>query len=341
MLGLVVTNSVSGATLSTKQLGMNTFVSYYCESPSTWSADATTQMAQFKALGANSVALAFPLYMPSLTANTISAMNDCGKSYVSPSPSELATVVQAAHAAHLKVLIRPLLDETNLRKEAPQAWRGVIAPTSPSQWFTNYWTALQPYLAMSQQYGVERFAISTELSSMAKSFYWSPTVAQARAVYKGSLIFTASWKKDGGEVRHPGTSFALDTYQWVNGLKVTARPSQILAGWNRALATTNRVANIASATITEIGILAQNGAYSAPYAWSLPLATHPFNQAIQANWFTAACAFFKSHKMGGIYFWGSYLALNGGGLLKKPNPAQPSLVQPLSQKAIRVCFTGH
>jgi len=327
------------------QLGMNTFVPYNCESSSLWSQLASTQFQAFKGLGANAVALAFPLYTDSLTSNAFYAKDVCGTQYQSPPPAELATLVDIAHAMGLQVFVRPFLYETNLRAEKPGAWRGIIDPTNTDLWFRHYWTTMLPYLQMAQANRVEHFAISTELQSMAAKPNWRALIAKARHVYTGDLVFTTNSAPGGNnndEVHWSGTRVGLDFYSGVPRLSSTATPAQIVAGWNRELATTNPFPLISSATISETSILPQDGAYSQPYTWSLPLAKHPFNQSIQANWFTAVCRFFTSHKMGGVYFWGSVIYEQGGALLRGPSMSASTIseIQPLAQQAIRVCFTG-
>jgi hypothetical protein len=326
-----------------KQLGMNTFVPYNCESPAQWSSWATTQVDAFKGLGANAIAFAFPMYTDSLTANTFYAKDVCNSIYQTPSPTELATLVQIAHHAGLQVFLRPLLYETNLYAEKPGAWRGTIHPADTKIWFENYWNTMMPYLQMAQANDVEHFAIYTELQSMALKKQWKSLIASAHKVYKGDLVFTTTWEPHVNDGVHwHGTSVGFDLYWGVPALKDTATPEQIVTGWNQALATTNKFPLISSATVSETGIVPQDGAYSEPYKWSLPLSSNHFNQAIQANWFTAACQFFKSHKMGGIYFWGSTIYDQNGALLSKPSSgvATISEIQPLTQQAIRTCFTG-
>jgi len=95
---------------------------------------------------------------------------------------------------------------------------------------------------------------------------------------------------------------------------------------------------VSGATIDEVGIVAQDGAYSQPWMWSLPLGTHPFNQSIQANWFSMACSFFKSHAMKGIYYWGIWYDDGGSAVLKKPNAARAQEIQPASVSVIKACF---
>ncbi len=330
---------------TTTQFGMNTFVPYNCESNSSWSQLATTQFQAFKGLGANAVALAFPLYTDSLTSNAFYAKDVCNTQYASPSPAELAMLVRIAHAMGLQVFVRPILYETNLQAEKPGAWRGIIEPTNTDLWFRNYWTTMLPYLQMAQANHVEHFALSTELQSMAAKPNWRALIAKARHIYTGDLVFSTNSSpggNDNDEIHWGGTSVGLDFYSGVPGLSSTATPAQIVAGWNRELATTNPFPLISSATISEVGILPQDGAYSQPYSWSLPLAQYPFNQLIQANWFTAVCRFFKSHKMGGVYFWGSAIYEQNGVLLGTPSMSAGTIseIQPLAQQAIKVCFTG-
>lgn len=327
------------------QFGMNTFVPYNCESSSWWSQLATTQFRAFKGLGANAVALAFPLYTDSLTSNAFYAKDVCNTQYQSPPPAELATLVDIAHAVGLQVFVRPILYETNLRAEKPGAWRGIIDPTSTDLWFRNYWTTMLPYLEMAQANHVEHFAISTELQSMAAKPNWTALIAKARHVYTGDLVFATNSSpggNDNDEIHWGGTSVGLDFYSGVPRLSITATPAQIVAGWNHELATTNPFRLMSSATIDETSILPQDGAYSQPYSWSLPLAKYRFNQSIQATWFTAVCQFVTSHKLGGVYFWGSVIYEQGGALLQRPSMSAGTIreIQPLAQRAIRVCFTG-
>jgi hypothetical protein len=46
----------------------------------------------------------------------------------------------------------------------------------------------------------------------------------------------------------------------------------------------------------------------------------------------------KSHKLGGIYFWGQWFESNGGRLLTQPNPYAAAQLQPKAQTAIKKCF---
>ena len=144
-----------------------------------WDQWATNQVDSFRSLGANSIGITFPFYTDSISSNNFYAKSVCGAgaTYETPPPSFIAQIVDIAHAAGLTVLLRPYLDQTNLVATDLLDWRGVLRPTDPRLWFSNYLAALAPYLAMAQAHGVEHFAISTELESMAPNRYWSRTIA--------------------------------------------------------------------------------------------------------------------------------------------------------------------
>jgi hypothetical protein len=318
------------------QLGFNTYVQDLCQSSATWASDGSEQFAEMQALGANSVALAFPFYTSSLRSNTVFARRTCGTNYQTPSIPRLAVAIKAAHALHLRVFLRPMLNETALQVHG--GWRGVIRPRDVNEWFRSYLRLLIPYLRLAHQQRVEYFAISTELDSMAKYPNWASLMASARRYYRGKLIFTVTWRPN--EVLPPGATPGLDTYQGAL-LPDTATPSDLLAAWDRA-ATTNSPLPfpLSSATIDEVAILAQDGAYPTPWVWSLPSQYFPFDEKIQANWYSMVCSFYRSHSMGGVYFWGIWYTDGGNAMPQTPAPGLAQEVQPASAAVIQRCFTG-
>jgi len=335
--GAAAPRPVSQRDTPTYQWGINTLVSYDCIPEGTWQQWATTQVNAFKALGANSIAIGIPIYTDSWTSNNVYSKLDCaGGFYTTPPPNLVGDIVTIAHAAGLQVLVRPLLDQASLAPD--NRWRGQIEPTNPKLWFTNYFNALQPYLAMAQQYGVEHFAIATELDSMLHFPYWSQVIAGAKRIYTGDLVFTGLWAP-GGEKRYPGTSPGIDTYVGIQHVTPAATPSQLLAGWNKALKTFDPLPYMSRETIDEVTIPAQTGAYTYPYIFDVPYTRQPFNQTIQANWFTMVCRFVKSHHLGGVYFWGPSIFEFQGGLPTAPDKSVSYNIQPASQRVLHNCFT--
>ena len=324
------------------QYGINTYVTYNCQGQHYYDQWASTEIAQYKALGANTIALAFPLYTNSITSNDVFTRLVCGnRHYQSPSPGLLASVVQLAHGAGLRVFLRPLIDQASLFRESPKDWRGILAPTKPRVWFRNYRRAIKPYLVMAQSNHIEHVAIETELNSIANDSAWASAIAASKAIYKGDLVFNYSWNTPTKKAWRPSTSLGIDTYPVVTDVSISQTPAQLLGRWNHLLHTNpNYVVPLLSrVTIDEIGIPAQAGAYAKPFVGSLPLASHPFNQSVQLRWFTAACAFMKQHKMRGIYYFGPWMGSDKGAMLTSPSPSRPSDIQPASRSAIKRCFT--
>ncbi len=336
--------ALAGATSSTTQYGMDTYFTYDCQSPATVEQWAQTEISQFKALGANSIGLGFPLYTNSLTSNDVFAKTNCsGHRFQSPSPSILGDVITIAHSDGMTVLLRPLIDEESLWARNPLTSRAELRPSNVTLWFKNYATTLDPYLRVAQQDRVESFAIETELDSLADLNNWPSVIAGFRKLYSGDLVWNYSWRTEVRKLHRKSTTLGVDTYPILKGAGLQATPAQLLAGWDTLLSNTRYygIGGISDATIDEIGIAAQDGAYASSSAGVLlPPADHPFNQQVQANWFTAACDFMKQHKMRGIYFWGSWLAVNAGSLPTAPVPTKPSEIQPAGQSAIATCFSG-
>ena len=322
------------------QLGIDVYVTGSCEPAAAWQANATNEMQGIRSLGANSVEIVFPFYALGATTNSVYTADLCGEPEAipvplqSPSPARLAVLVHAAQAAGLHVLLRPLLDQSNLWIFGN--WRGNIAPTNGAAWITSYESVLKPYLEMAQANKVTRFAISSELTSMSTSSQWASAIAAAKKLYSGQLVFDSIWAEPLKGAVHAGTAVAEDAYPHVSHTTPTSSVAQLLAGWNTYLKGESFAIAAADDTFEEVGIPALDGSYADPNVDPPPGET--FNQAIQANWFTAACEFVKEHKIGGLYFWGPWLYYNSGKLMTKPDPAQASELQPAAQAAIRKCF---
>jgi hypothetical protein len=342
---LLLASGVSNASARPRTLsvthGIDTFFDYRCQTTKQIDGWATTQFKAFKALGANSVGIAFPLYTQGLRSNAIYAKTVCGykSTFESPTPGILASVIGIAHANGLTVLLRPLLDEKVIEESNPKDYRGSIRPSNVSTWFNNYLTTLYPYLVMAQKNGVESFSVSGELNSLASAPEWPSAIVKIHKIYKGTQVFTFSFNQQIGKVLKTGTLPGMDTYP-ITDVSTKASPATLVTTWDNYLKTKQyRVPSpISAITIDEIGIPAQNGAYRQPSAHDLSLKQYPFNQMIQVNWYTAACTFVKQHDMSGVYFWGSYLTENDGRLLKSPSAKAPQNMQPLSQQVIKQCF---
>jgi hypothetical protein len=276
--------------------------------------------------------------MSSLTSSAVIAKKVCNTAYQTPSAARIGVAIKVAHALHMKVLLRPLIDEVAFQQQG--GWRGVIRPKSLTTWFKSYMAVLTPYLKVAAADKVESFAISTELDSLATKPNWKTFIANAKRIYHGTLVFTIDWGQNAvGKVKWAGTAAGMDAYEPA-ALPTSATPAQLLTAWNNAITHTNTVPfALSSAAIDEVVILAQDGAYATPYSWSLPMATHPFDPMIQANWYSMVCSFFKTHHMTGLYFWGVWYAQGTSSILTTPNPSEPQNMQPQSAAVVKNCYT--
>lgn len=319
-----------GATASSYQLGLNTFITYKCQDTSTYLEWATTQIEQYRSLGANSIGLSFPIYTSSLTSNRVFAALDCaGDAYQTPPVTLLGRIVELAQSHGLQVFLRPLLTIPS------GSWRGKLAPTNVGSWIASYDAALDPYLVLAQDDHVARFALATELDTISTLTSFQKVVRYAKARYRGKVVITYTWNAANGKRLWNETSAGVDTYPHLLHTSPTETSAQLLAQWDALLKTPGwSIPRIDRETINEIGIMAQDGAYANPLA----VTNNSFDQSIQANWFTAACLFMKQHKMQGIYYWGPWMASLEGNLLTSPSPAHPIFFQPAAQAAIKSCF---
>src|SRR5262249_16816486 len=135
-------------------------------------------------LNANSVAITFPFFTHGLTSDTVYA-----KPKVTPSPAHIAIFLATAAKAHIRVTLRPVLNESALIAQNPQAWGGSIEPRNRGAWFRSYRKMLQPYLAAAQAGHAATFVLATELNSLEGARQWPDFVRSVRSVYSGQLTY--------------------------------------------------------------------------------------------------------------------------------------------------------
>lgn len=320
----------------TYQFGIDTWVSYACQGFGTYLKWASNTFDGYKSLGANAVGISFPIYSNGLSSSSVYPELDCQTGEYSTPPFALLTdVIKLAEQDGLSVLLRPLV---TLVKVPRHEWRGEAEPTNVTAWFASYLRALTPYLELAQSLHVQHFAISTELDSLATRGGFARIVKAAKKLYTGDRVVAYTWTSHYGKQHWAGTSDAIDAYPSVLAPS-TSTPTQLLDDWDALLRNNPlyRMPVVASTeAIDEVGILAIDGSYLHPLSWT----SQPFDQNIQANWFTAACMFMKEHHMKGIYFWGDWMNTMDGDLLTSPSPAHAIFLQPAAQKAIEACFNS-
>lgn len=280
-------------------------------------------------LGANSVAISFPFYTEGKTSTKIMS------GAKTPSPQRMARVLTVFREAGLRTTVRPIMDEKSLNP--PKGWRGSVAPASRAAWFSSYRTFLMPYLAMAEQQKVSTFAIGAELNSLEGDANWGPLVEAAEKAYGGEVAYDANWDNyAAGRIDMPVKHLGVDAYFPVK-VPDTASVDTLVQGWNTWL-NKKSTGPLPKIVLAEAGIGAMDGAYHTPGDFYTKRAVNP---KVQANWYTAVCRVVEQRRMSGVYWWSIYFE-------DDPNTPPDDKVasrldfagRPLSEKAIRECFTS-
>lgn len=246
-------------------------------------------------LGANTVSLTFPMYTDGVRPTEV-----YGVSGSTPSPATLDLVIKAAQARGLRVMLRPLIDETNIL-DSEGDWRGTIEPPSTSAWFTSYRRFLTPYLQLAQHDAVNYFDIGVELDSLVfDGSEWTHLDDYAAGIYHGEIDYADNWSDwQLAESYAPAAHIGVDAYPEVD-LPDGASVSELTTAWENWLE--HRSSSVLQNTvIQEVGIAAASGAYHHPAAFAKHGKT--LTTSIQVDWFDAACDAARSLDMSGVYFW--------------------------------------
>ncbi len=146
-------------------------------------------LAEIAALGATHVALVVSIYQTHGAAADLAL-----HTRLSPTLGGLADAVRAARRERLEVTVLPIVRLTAPRRAGE--WRGTLEPADRAAWFRRYTDVVGDIAAMAGVAGATRLAIGSELSSLdgARDLErWKPIVARLRAVFHGTLIYSANW----------------------------------------------------------------------------------------------------------------------------------------------------
>ena len=319
---------VSGSTrAATQQLGIQLY----------WHTSGTTDQVDSAAakvldyivgLGANSVSLSFPVYTDGVHPTKV-----YGVPGSTPSPATLDLVIKAAQARGLRVMLRPLFDETNI-DDGKGDWRGTIEPPSISGWFASYREFLTPYFQLAQQDSVNYFDIGVELDSLVSDHSeWASLDEYAAGIYHGEIDYSDNWSDWLlAQSPEPAAHIGVDAYPDLD-LPDDTSSSELTTAWEHWLEQRS-YSVLENTVLQEVGVAALSGAYHHPAAFGSTGSA--LISAIQINWFDAACDAARSLDMPGIYFWDvdSYADPAQG-----PTSAAGSFIG-RGDQAIKACFAS-
>lgn len=244
--------------------------------------------------GANSVAYSFPIYTDGQQPERVHAGPE------SPTPAVLGKLVSAAKERGLRVMVRPLVDEANLRTPSG-GWRGTIQPPDMKRWFGSYEDALMPYLKSARAAEADEFVLATELTSLQPEHArWKDLARAAAKVFPSTLSYTFNWDAADEKIVPREGAVGLDLYFAVD-LGPDASVEELTTALTRHIMAKPKSLR-SNMVAQEVGIAAHDDAYQHPWNWGSPNVEN-LNPMIQVNWFTAACQAVRRADLNGIYYW--------------------------------------
>jgi hypothetical protein len=285
-------------------------------------------------LNANSITVTFPFFTGGITASTVYASPSS-----TPTPQHIEIFLKEAAESHLRVTLRPVLNENVLVTQNPLAWRGSIEPANTARWFASYRRLLMPYAAAAEAGHAASFVLGTELESLEKSPDWTGVIRSIRSVYSGQLLYDENFDEFALDDQNlPLQTFDVDAYPRFS-LPDSASVQRLARAWDGWLgAHPLRVRR--KLTLSEVGIDAVAGAYSDPGDW-VGTQHSPIDARVQANWYRAVCqAIQTEHLGGGVYWW----EINFDADPAQPGPWDSTdrltFVGRPAQTAIKDCFAS-
>lgn len=260
-------------------------------------------------------------------------------------PAEIQTLINDAHQRGISVMIRPLMDDTNIIAATNGAqWRGTVLPTDPAAWFSAYYNnVVQPYASLA---GIDAFDLGSELTTLAFTFpnRWSSLITTLRSQFPAlRLIYSSGfdWTALPGQPQ-PYPSFApsldllgVDAFFPLNGVTNGYIPSQLVQAWQPWLSKMQQLSAYyrRSIVFTEIGLASQCCTLTQPFVYRAAAAP---NMLAQSTYYQAACEAIRPYHIG--LFWWAYGSMDPVASPLSDNSFTP-YGKPAEQEMAR-CYTS-
>lgn len=291
-----------------------------------WSAQ--TLFERIAGLGANSLGIAFPVFMGGPTGSTVYA-----DPQQTPTAATLGTLIREAHRQHLSVMLRPVLDEQSLMD--PQGdWRGSIRPDNQQHWFASYAALLRQYGETAQTDAVEAIDVGTELNSVqADDAGWRSVIAAVRSVFSGQVTYSANFDFEQVSFAHALDFLGIDAYYPLDAPQ-DATVGQLQQAWAPWVVHMRQIQQNSGIplVITELGVRSEVGAHIKPWVW--------YTKAVpsmeeQLRYYQASCPA-VSRTVDGLYWW--LVTLDS----PYPDALHDTSYDPLgkpAEQAVQTCFS--
>ncbi|MFJ9692768.1 glycoside hydrolase family 113 [Kitasatospora sp. NPDC101183] len=234
------------------------------------SPQAASYLQQIAATGARWVVFTPTWYQDAVTDSSMRPTNE------SATDDSLRHIVQQAHAAGLKVMLKPHVD---LAKGGDRAG---IRPADPAAWFAAYERFITHYARLAADTGVEQLSVGTELAGTSQDgSHWGAVIAAVRTAYKGPLTYAANYD----EYRKVPfwkdlDLIGVDAYFPLSEQPTTDR-ARLREAWQPI---TDQLAAFSDAQqrkvlFAEAGYVSQRGSTTAPYSWTVSTTEDAAEQA--------------------------------------------------------------
>ena len=270
------------------------FATYAASTYGTAASDAS--LARAASSGNDSVSIVITQYMDNATSNSVRANG------ATPTDASILHAMASARALGLEVTLKPQVDLIT------GAWRGVIAPTDPSAWFTSYESMIDHYADLARQGGATMLVMGTEFKTMSGSAHtsrWQQIIAGIRQRFSGVLTYAANWNeyqqvKFWGDLDFIG----VDAYYPLSELPAPT-VSQLLSAWtSRGYVSALQAASRQygkQVLFTEIGYRSIIGAAITPNIWNSQAL---YSMDEESNAYEAAFQTFNGKPwFAGMYWW--------------------------------------
>jgi len=237
--------------------------------------------------GVNTVTLVIPLYQSNIYSTDVQTGSN------TPTDAALVSGVQYLRSKGMAVSFAIHINPYDGQ------WRAFINPSDRQTWFNNYGSLVRKFATIGQSQGVSQIIIGTELSSMTNPSYnstntnnWTQLISSIRAVYGGSLTYSAQRSGFMSDAQQLGFWPLLDkigiSAYYGMGDNDNASVQDLMNRWDHWNQT--EVAVLASQynkpiLFTEVGYVSRSGGLSDPgsaYALSTGYNSTPQTTAYQA-----------------------------------------------------------
>ncbi|MGA2888610.1 MAG: cellulose binding domain-containing protein, partial [Terracidiphilus sp.] len=279
----------------------------------------STYVSFVQSTHANYVAITIEWFVQSNTGTTIAA-----SSTDSATDAQIVAAIEQYHNLGIKVVLKPQVDIVGY-----PSWRGELAPSSISAWFTSYQAYITHYAQLAKANNVDALSIGTELKSLSVSAnlsFWETLISAVRADYSGPIMYGANATGAGDE--YSTVSFwslvdiiGVDGYFGLTDLD-NPTVAQLESAWTDSTSTItgagfNAVAALKNlnsqygkpVVFTEIGYESSEGTNEEPYAQI----SNGYDPTEQEDCYTAFFDIFSAQSswMKGVFWWDLQLPVPG------------------------------